>query len=288
MVIGARATWLAMLGAAIVAGTMADRPVERPPMIVDGYRVLAADFHVHPAVASAAVVTPWDLVRQAQRDGLDALAITPHNQVFSAKIGRWFSRTFGGPTVIVGEEIRGPDYHLIALGIDRSVSWRQPAAAAIDEVHRLGGVAIAAHPSSLYWPAYDANAMASLDGSEVLHPGVYLRKRGGGQLREFHARTRGAAIGSSDYHGLGPVGLCRTYVFATDNTERAILDAIRARRTLVIDRDGATYGDPRFYRVAAALPRENVSAVTPLAMFSRVAGLVALGGLAWLNARHKR
>ena len=39
-----------------------------------------------------------------------------------------------------------------------------------------------------------------------------------------------AAIGSTDFHTIAPIGLCRTYVFAKTRTRAAILEAIRAGR----------------------------------------------------------
>jgi predicted metal-dependent phosphoesterase TrpH len=242
----------ALFAVALAAGTLADRPLAQPPLLIGGYRVLAGDFHVHSAVFSAGALAPWDLVLEARRQGLDVFAITPHNQVWTGRLGRWASRVLGGPRVLAGEEVRGPAYHLIALGIERRVGWDQPATDAIDEVHRQGGVAIAAHPVADYWPAYDESAMRKLDGSEVLHPAAYLRRRARAEMEQFHSRRVMTAVGSSDYHGLGRLGLCRTYVFAKDDGEPAILDALRAGRTVVYDRDGRVYGDPKLARLAAA------------------------------------
>jgi hypothetical protein len=279
----ARAASAGLLIVAIAAGTISDRPPDTEPLVVGGYRVLAADFHVHPAIVSGGALAPWDLVLEARRQGLDAFAITPHNQVFPAKIGRWFSRRTSGPTVMVGEEIRGPRYHLIALGIDHRIGWRKGAAATIDEVHRQGGVAIAAHPISGYWRAYDADAIARLDASEVMHPIVDEHEFARRELREFYSRGRFAAIGSSDYHGLGRLGQCRTYVFATDDSEQAILSAIRAGHTVVYDTDGVAYGDPELIRLASQdrriRDREMARADSgALVMFSRIAGIIGLLG----------
>src|SRR5262249_29573331 len=99
-----RLAWIA-LGAGAAIGTWSDRVEPRVPLFIGGYRVVAADFHVHNGVPGAAALAPWDLVFEARRRGLDAFALTPHNEVFSAKVGRWVSRLAGGPTVLVGEEI---------------------------------------------------------------------------------------------------------------------------------------------------------------------------------------
>jgi hypothetical protein len=277
----------ALLLVSVVAGTASDRSRVDPPVILGGYRVIAADFHVHPAILSAAAVTPWDLVFEAQRQALDAIAITPHNSVFPAQIGRWASRLVGGPTVITGEEVRAPGFHIIAVGIERTVSPHQSAVAAIDAIHQQGGVAIAAHPVATYWPSFDAAAMAALDGSEVMHPGALSAERVRADFEAFYRRGGLMAIGSSDYHGLGRLGICRTYVFATDASAPAILDALRAKRTVVYGIDGRVFGDPALIRLADTDGRLRERAAWrtdhgALVWLSRVTGAMALLGAAIL------
>ena len=279
----ARMTVVGLLLTAIVAGTISDVPRRRPPLLLGGYRVLAADFHVHSFPLSWATLAPWDTVIDAQRQGLDVIAMTGHNHVWVAKAGRWFSRLISGPMVLVGEEIVSSHYHLLAVGIDTTVSWKQTAANAIDAVHRQGGVAIAAHPLAQFWPAYDAEAMRKLDGAEVLHPIAYESEKFATQLRQFYGRARLTAIGDSDYHGLGPMGLCRTYVFTREETEQGVLDALRQGHTVVYDR-GRVYGDPALIRLAAedgTLPKLALAAPVPglLSVYSRVAGILGLIGV---------
>jgi hypothetical protein len=225
-----RRTVIALLLAAAVAGTLSDRAHPTPPLRIGGYRVLAADFHVHNFPLSASTLAPWDLVLEARRQGLDAIAITPHNQVLGGRLGRWFARKIGGPIVLAGEEIHSAKYHLIAVGIHDTIGWRRNAVEAVDEVHRQGGVAIAAHPAEDVWAEY-APAMDKLDGSEVFQPSIYMSRWARSQYREFNSRAPLAAIGSSDFHGPGPLGLCRTYVFVKEVSESGILEAIRAHRT---------------------------------------------------------
>jgi predicted metal-dependent phosphoesterase TrpH len=280
------ARWISacLVLAALAAGTLSDVPRKNPPIVLGGYRVLAADFHVHSFPLSWATLGPWDTVLEARRQGLDVIAMTGHNHVWVAKAGRWFSRLAGGPTVLVGEEIVAPRYHILAVGIQNTISWRQRAASAIDEVHRQGGVAIAAHPVASYWPAFDADALRKLDAAEVLHPIAYRHPGAYRELQEFYGRARLTAIGDSDYHGLGPMGLCRTYVFAREDSEGAILEALRAGRTVVYDRDGRAYGDPELIRLAARDLRIDALRSPPsdqgfLIAVSRLCGILGLLGV---------
>lgn len=281
-----------LLGLALVAGTLSDGAPERRPVFAGGYRVLAADLHVHVFPMSAGTLAPWDVAIEAGRQGLDAIAITPHNQVVWGQIGRWFSRAFGGPIVLAGEEIHGVGYHLIAAGIHLTISWRLTAAQAIDEIHRQGGVAIAAHPDVSFWPGFLAGgAIGKLDGVEVMHPIAIVSEESARQLREFYKRAHAAAIGSSDYHGTGPVGVCRTFVFVREASERGILEAIRAKRTVVLNGTRA-YGDRELIKLTAggALLAPLQAPVPPswrrfLAMFSVVSGTLGMLGLALARLR---
>jgi hypothetical protein len=274
-----------LLVLAIVAGTLADRPRPNPPLTLGGYRVLAADFHTHSSMWSDGALTPWGLVLEAERQGLDAVAITGHNQTWDGRLGRRFSRLVGGPIVLVGEEILWPTHHIIAVGISKTISFRQSAASAIDEVHAQGGVAIAAHPFPGYWAGWDSAAMERLDGAEICHPGIYVRPLGQRELEQFAARAPVvAAIGSSDFHGLGPMGFCRTYVFASDASEQAILDGVRAHRTVVYGRDGRAYGDPALVRLAADAGglREREPSRLPVGWLdwtSRIGAVLGLAGV---------
>ena len=278
-----RFSWL-LLVLAIAAGTIDDEPYTRPPVTLGGYRVLAVDFHVHPFPLSASTLTPWDLVNEARHQGLDAVAITGHNSAMPGRVARALASKFGDPTVLVGEEIHGPVYHMLAIGIEQSISWRLSAAQAIDEIHRQGGVAIAAHPGAAAWPAFAGDAMRTLDASEIVQPLIFGSERFTRELREFNQRGHFTATGSSDYHGLGPVGICRTYVFARDNTAASILEALRAGRTVVYG-PGQIYGDP----VLVALASRNARLPDPqprdgwFTVASRILGMIGLIGVAFLT-----
>jgi predicted metal-dependent phosphoesterase TrpH len=270
-----------LLTVALVAGTRADRPRPTPPILLGGYRVIAADFHTHSSLWSDGTLTPWGLVLEAQRHGLDAIAITGHNQIADARWGRWFAQRFGGPTVLVGEEIITAQHHIVAVGIEHVVDWRQPAAAQIDAIHAQGGIAIAVHPVAAFWRGFDDEAMARLDGSEMCHPLLELYPDAQQDFEQFASRGSLAAIGSSDFHGLGPMGACRTFVFAKDASSGAILEALRARRTVVYSVSGKVYGDAALVQLAETDGRlRSLAAPAPSSGWqtsvSRVAGLTGL------------
>jgi hypothetical protein len=261
--------------AATAAGTISDQSPERRPLTIEGYRVLAGDFHVHTFPLSGSPLTPWDVVIEARRQDLDVIAVTAHNEVWPGHVAHWFAARFGGVLVIPGEEIHGSHFHLIAAGIQRTISWRLNADNAIAEVHRQGGVAIAAHPISKTWPAFDAAAIAQLDGVEVSQPISFAREEFRKDLEAFYQRSGAAAIGSSDYHGQGPLGFCRTYVFVREASESGVLEAIRAHRTVVLDR-GRAYGDPHLIEASKEILPVGPPDPSPLA---RSSGVLAAAGM---------
>jgi predicted metal-dependent phosphoesterase TrpH len=236
----------------VVIGTLLDRAPVRVPLRIDGYSILAGDFHVH-AFPGDGALGPWALRDEARRAGLDVFALTNHNQTVAARLARWAAGLTGGPIVIVGEEITNPDYHLIAVGIEHPVRADQPAAGAIADVHAQGGVAIAAHPTKAFH-GWEAPAMMALDGTEAAHPIVHESADFRSNLEEFFERARElnprvAPIGSSDTHATPTLGECRTYVFVREVSAAGVLDAIRNGRTVASDRDGRYSGSPEFIRL---------------------------------------
>lgn len=249
----------ALLAFGLVTGTLCDRSEPPSKTYRAGYRLLEADFHAH-TTWSDGLLSPAALVRQANRRGLDVLAVTEHNGVTAGKAARAYSRLTNGPLVIVGEEITSSRVHLIGLGLERTVIPSRSPHETIEEVHAQGGLVIAAHPVVRFWPALEP-IRSELDAVEVMHPIAY-RDPGGtfayAGMRKFAEESglgvRVAAIGSSDYHAFSVLGLCRTWVFVREPvTSEAVLEALREKRTVVEDRDGRRLGAPA---LVDALERE--------------------------------
>jgi len=245
-----------IFGLAVIGGTILDDAPARPPVMRGNMRVLQGDFHVHSRFSDG-FLSPAEIPRAAERAGLDVVAVTDHNTVFPSRIARWVSERTGGPLVITGEEITTGTHHLIALGLEQTVTADRSLLSALLEVHKQRGVAIAAHPGKRYWPAYDP-VLGLVDGSEVMHPVIRRSEESGEAFEAFFARLAAArphpaAIGSSDSHAMNGIGSCRTILFVRDYSSRGVLDALRAGRTVVIQDDGRIIGDAE---VTAALEAE--------------------------------
>ncbi|MGH9329926.1 MAG: CehA/McbA family metallohydrolase [Vicinamibacterales bacterium] len=275
-----------VFAAGLVVGTLNDVAPVRVPPAVAGHWILAADFHVH-AFPGDGALAPGALQREAARRGLDVITITNHNQTISARIGSWLPRRVGVPLVLVGQEVTARDFHLIAVGIRDEVDWRGPVSTVIDAIHVQGGAAIAAHPLRPFWQGFDDAAMTRLDGAEIAHPaGTDPGRRA--DMSAFYERARErnprlAPIGSSDYHFSWPVGLCRTYVFAREVSERGVIEAVREGRTVAYDAAGRAYGDPARVAIVEKLRREAGASLPESSTWRHVSLALTLIGLSLLT-----
>jgi hypothetical protein len=273
---------MAVFGLGIAIGTLSDRWEPGKPPRAGDYVMLSGDFHVH-AFPGDGALTPGALRDEAARAGLDVIAITNHNQIFTARWGERAAAGSSGPMVIAGQEITNPGYHMIAVGLQRVVDARQPVIDAAADVRAQGGVTIAAHPSRRAYGYNDDAAIASLDGTEVFHSDRYLYPNLLRGLTAFYDRVRRvkpgvAPIGSNDFHaGQVEPGRSRTYVFARERSAAGVIEAIRSGRTLAVDGNGRMIGDPSLIALAdIARPRGRVD---HLPGWRRVSV-----GLAWLGA----
>lgn len=272
---GARVFSLALVAAGVAAGSIFDTIRVAPPPRAGGYYVLSADFHVH-AFPGDGALPAWELAREASRRGLHAIVVSNHNQTLAAEFRQEFR-----PLIIPSQEITTPRFHLVAAGITQTIDWTGSELEIVDAVRRQGGVVIAAHPVGRYWKADDA-ILGALDGAEVAHPLTSMLKSGRDELTAFFTRARAvnpdlAPIGSSDFHMIAPIGICRTYVLAESVSVQGVLDAIRAGRTVARDQDGVLYGSPEH-----TLPIDAIAAgpdVAPVRRRATLAALMVLVGL---------
>lgn len=281
-----------------IGGLFHDERPERPAVRRAGFRVLEGDFHVHTTYSDG-LLSPLLVVRQAERRGLDVVGVTEHNTTFPSRVARTWARATSGPIVVTGEEVTTRRYHLIALGIERTVPPDASIAAVVGDIHAQGGLAVAAHPVTRFQAGL-APTRERLDGVEVMHPIAFGSRdaawRWSDMISWWEATSpRPAAIGSSDYHFASILGLCRTLLFVREPAdESAVLEALRAKRTVVIDRDGVPRGDPQMIEALANdpyTPRSSDYAyrgTSTLDRILRLVGLLGAAGIVFLRRQARR
>jgi hypothetical protein len=256
------AAWLLLAAGLALAATVPEPPrVARP--VHGALVVLAGDFHVHSFPGDGSL-PPWEIAREARRRDLDVVALTNHNSMLSSRLARMLPSPSGGALLIPGQELTAAGYHMGAIGVPATIAWRQPAASAAADIRARGGVAIALHPAGPHARSFDA-ALDVLDGIEAAHPLTHVFEEGRRDMEDFYRRAKVrrpsiAAIGSTDFHHFAPLGLARTYLFARDASQAAVLDAIRGGATVACDGSGDTHGPAELVAVVAADCRRAATA----------------------------
>lgn len=210
-----------------------ERPPRRELPAERGLRWLACDLHAH-TVHSDGTSTVDELAARAVTRGLDLLAVTDHNTVSHHAFLPDVARRHG-VALLPGQELTTDLGHANAFGSIPWVDFREPPASWARAVTAAGGVFSVNHPL-----AGDCGWLSPVPGdaraAEVWHSSWLLRTWNGPVA---WWRAAGAAItplGGSDFHASDAgveLGTPVTWVCAPDESEAAVLDAIRAGRTAV-------------------------------------------------------
>ncbi|MCX4736352.1 CehA/McbA family metallohydrolase [Streptomyces sp. NBC_01363] len=226
---------------------------EFPPTRVAGrgrgwYR---GDCHVH-SVHSDGSLTPEQLAAGARAAGLDFLATTEHNT--SGAHSAWNRHVGDDLLVILGEEVTTRTGHWLALGIGpgQVVDWQyglrdDRVGRHLDEVHRAGGLCVAAHPHAPYasgtfmypYQGFDTvevwNGQWSSDVPWNADNEAALAEWGRGLAADIHQGHRRPAMGNSDTHLADQIGIPHTVVLAEELGTDAILAGIRTGRSWIAE-----------------------------------------------------
>ena len=195
--------------------------------------------HVH-TTASDGTASPADALDWAiEHTDLSVIAICDHNTNEGALEAAEIARAGSLPVeVIVGQEVESSDGHILGLWTPEMISPGMDAAHTVAEIHRQGGIAVAAHPFAPLWmdkhglcrgdaATYDC---VEYDAVEVANSTPLMRLANLRALMYWRANSlRLAALGGSDAHMLSIIGTSRT-IFP-GSTAADLRQAIEARTT---------------------------------------------------------
>jgi hypothetical protein len=239
---------------------------------IPGYRTLKCDLHMH-TVFSDGSVWPDIRVREALRDGLDAIALTDHIEVQphqgdiphpdrnrSYQIALYAARG-SGLIVINGAEITRamPPGHANAIFVEDVNKLNQEDMMEVfREARRQDAFVFWNHP---HWTKQKPDGVASPDKihfdlfSEGLIQGIeiYNEYTYSDEALQIALDNNLTILGTSDIHGLidwqfeVPLGGHRpvTLVFAREKSPEALKEALQNRRTAVWF-DNTLVGNPQF------------------------------------------
>jgi predicted metal-dependent phosphoesterase TrpH len=197
-----------------------------------------ADLHLHTSYSDG-WPSPAQVVDHVTLEtDLAVIAITDHDTIEGALRAADHSARTGGVPVIVGEEVSSRQGHILGIFLEGPVRPGLSAAATVDEIHRQGGLAVAAHP---FWrtrrmaerfggPVHGIGWLAAdldFDAVEVENstPGLGLANILAQRLADG---ARCACLGGSDAHILEAIGKSATAFLG--RTPRALRSAIEKGR----------------------------------------------------------
>ncbi len=197
--------------------------------------MLSVELHAHSALSYDGRDPVELLLEQAQAVGLDALAITDHDEIAASLEAAELAAEYG-IVGIPGMEVTTRAGHVLALGVEEAVPSGLSFQETLDAIRDLGGIAVVPHPFQESRSGVLANisrdALAAADAIEVYNSRL-LTGRANRQAARY-ARRRGLpTTAGSDAHISEMVGQAVTLVDAEEASVDAILDAIAAGRTTV-------------------------------------------------------
>jgi predicted metal-dependent phosphoesterase TrpH len=192
------------------------------------------DLHLHTSRHSPDSETdPFDLLRAARKAGLDGVVLTEHDYLWPEDELEELRAAEPGLVILGGMEVTGRGGDMLVYGIQdastlpRGIGWGD----LVREVHRQGGVAVAAHPNRWGQPFERVvrDAGVELDGIEIMSNNMDEDLRA--QARELLQRyPHYAQLGNSDSHAPWSVGCCCTEFDAEIRTSADLVAAIRGRK----------------------------------------------------------
>jgi len=197
--------------------------------------VLSVELHVHSALSYDGRDPVELILEQAQAVGLDAIAITDHDEIDASLEAVELAPEYD-VVAIPGIEISSRAGHVLGLGVKEAVPPGLSYGETLAKIRDLGGLAVVPHPfQESRHGVIDRISRAELANADAIE--VYnsrlLTGRANRQAERF-ARTRGLPMtAGSDAHISEMVGQAITRVGADEETPDAILEAIAAGQTTV-------------------------------------------------------
>jgi predicted metal-dependent phosphoesterase TrpH len=175
-----------------------------------------ADLHIHSDYSDGAATVAQILFR-ARHLGLDAIAITDHNEIAGALEAQRLAKLWQLPVqVVVGEEVTTSEGHIVGLFLKERIRPLLTAQATVDEIHRQGGLAIAVHPFSFWLKLFDCGGVGRLverlqfDAIETANGAVTEGISNMWTRAYNHRFARLAELGGSDAHTEEAIGQALT------------------------------------------------------------------------------
>jgi predicted metal-dependent phosphoesterase TrpH len=194
---------------------------------------IKADLHVHTTYSKDSLITPKDLIYFAKKRGLDAVAVTDHNQLEGArKIAK--ETDF---LIIPGMEVSSSDGHIVALNVQELIPKGLSAIETVERIHKAGGVAVACHPYVYFKGCLRDNVCATFDAIEVINARAFPFKSSVKKAEQTAKNLGLSRVAGTDAHYGPQIGYAYTVIEAAEPSVEAITKAI-------VEGDCQPFGEP--------------------------------------------
>jgi len=173
-----------------------------------------------------------EVLEEAQRKGLDGVAITDHKTIRGAYEAM---RRRGSLIVIPGQEVKTKQSEILALGIRKKIEDNLPILEALKEIHAQQGLAILPHPTVPFFSGLNVKIIKNLpiDGIEVFSsitplPWYFLKKN-----LELAYKLKIPIVAGSDSHSAETVGDAYTVIHCEGRSICEVLRAVKLGQTFI-------------------------------------------------------
>ncbi|WP_255149920.1 PHP domain-containing protein [Halorarius halobius] len=198
--------------------------------------MLRAELHCHSSLSYDGRDPVDLLLGQAEAVGLDAIAVTDHDEIDASVTAAKRAPDYG-LVGIPGMEVTSEAGHVLALGVEELVPAGLPFTETLERIREQGGIAVVPHPfqKSRHGVAAHVTSeeLAGADAIEVYNSRL-LTGRSNRRAERFAAAHRCPMTAGSDAHIAEMVGQAVTEIDADERTVEAVLEAITEGRTSVV------------------------------------------------------
>ncbi len=197
--------------------------------------MLSVELHAHSSLSYDGRDPIEDLLEQARRAGLDALAVTDHDEIDASLRAAEMAEEYG-LVGIPGMEVTSEAGHVLGLGIHELIPEGLSFQETLDRIHDQGGIAVVPHPfqESRHGVLAEISKaeLTAADAIEVYNSRLFTG-RANRQAERFARRHDMPMTAGSDAHISEMVGQAITNVDTDERTVDAVLSAVAAGRTTV-------------------------------------------------------
>lgn len=171
------------------------------------------DLHIHSSYSGDSKATPKEIIREAEKKGLQGLGIMDHNTLE----GYFKAKKIDTDLIIVpGLEVSTKTGHVMALGVKEEIPPGLDISRTIKKIRDQGGLAVAVHPTRFWSGMGEKNLKAhEWDAIEVQNGRSWKAKNR--KAEKIAEKRNKPVVGGSDAHRLKTVGKAYTILDGVDD-----------------------------------------------------------------------